>query len=461
MRELLAITANEFRRAGAKRQFQGMSPEVFARDVLKVRLWSRQLEVAEAIGSGCREAYVKAGHGVGKTCLASVLATWALVCAVPAPIVLTTAPTWRQVEDQIWRELRMRWSSSPRLSSLAEPTRACSIELGPKHYAKGVSTNQPERFQGWHGERLFFVIDEANGFPSSIWTSVESCMTNEDAQLVALGNAVLPYGKFYDGFKGKVPGLQLFSISSREHPNVIEGREVIPGAVTRRWIADFEAKYPAAIVASRVDAIFPEGSILGIIKQEWLNAARQNVAKVAWPVVVSVDVARFGENATAVCEIRGSKVERIELSRQLSTMQVGRMVEARARTLGAHAVVVDDDGVGGGVTDFLRESGLPVVAFRGGMPAVNEERFFNAASEAWWLTREAFEAGALELGFYDTDLDLQLTCREYSLAADKRIRIEPKREYIARTNMPSPDHADALTMGVAQAISMWGAGLLK
>ena len=43
------------------------------------------------------------------------------------------------------------------------------LELGAQWYAVGLSTNEPERFQGFHSERLLLVLDEANGVDERIY----------------------------------------------------------------------------------------------------------------------------------------------------------------------------------------------------------------------------------------------------------------------------------------------------
>ncbi len=71
-------------------------PGRFAREVLGSCWWEAQEEIAAALAQHRRVA-VKAANGVGKTYLAADLALWFLYSFQPS-VVLTTAPTWRQVE---------------------------------------------------------------------------------------------------------------------------------------------------------------------------------------------------------------------------------------------------------------------------------------------------------------------------------------------------------------------------
>jgi hypothetical protein len=82
-------------------------PERFAREVLGSSWWSKQREAAELV-AGNRRVAVKSANGVGKTYLAADLALWFLYSHRPS-IVLTTAPTWRQVRYLLWEEIRRRF----------------------------------------------------------------------------------------------------------------------------------------------------------------------------------------------------------------------------------------------------------------------------------------------------------------------------------------------------------------
>jgi hypothetical protein len=80
------------------------NPVRFVREVLGSELWSRQVEILEAIRDH-PQVTVRSGHGVGKTFVAACAALWWLYSFRPS-LVLTTAPTARQVESLLWGEIR-------------------------------------------------------------------------------------------------------------------------------------------------------------------------------------------------------------------------------------------------------------------------------------------------------------------------------------------------------------------
>ena len=109
------------------------SPERFAEEVLGSQWWSRQREVARCVVRHRRVA-VRSANGVGKTYLAADLALWFLYSFSPS-IVLTTAPTKRQVENLLWEEIRKRKEGSRLI--LGGHVQRVKIVLGNAWFAIG------------------------------------------------------------------------------------------------------------------------------------------------------------------------------------------------------------------------------------------------------------------------------------------------------------------------------------
>src|SRR4051812_38158527 len=115
-------------------------PVWIVENMLGVALYSRQREILRAVWGlegATRRTAVKAAHSVGKTMLAAC-ATVGWLAAHEAAIVLTTAPTHRQVEDILWREIRTRYrDAAVPLSDKAPNTTDWSIT--ENRWAKGFS----------------------------------------------------------------------------------------------------------------------------------------------------------------------------------------------------------------------------------------------------------------------------------------------------------------------------------
>src|ERR1035441_4012264 len=77
-------------------------PIVFARRILGQDPWSVQQEILKSVATNPLTA-VKACHASGKTYNAAAVALWALA-RWPESLVITTAPTFRQVQV-LWGEI--------------------------------------------------------------------------------------------------------------------------------------------------------------------------------------------------------------------------------------------------------------------------------------------------------------------------------------------------------------------
>ncbi len=161
------ISAQEFKEI----QHCGRSnPQWFMKRILNVKyLTPQQNEICESVKNNRRTA-CPSGHGIGKTFFAACVVLWFLIC-FPGAKVLTTAPTWFQVENLLWREIRTILSRSMLKGSLT--TTLTAINLADDWFAIGLSTDDPTRFQGIHAPFVLIVFDEATGVAGEIWEAAE------------------------------------------------------------------------------------------------------------------------------------------------------------------------------------------------------------------------------------------------------------------------------------------------
>ena len=114
-----------------------LSPEEFARDILGVELWHKRAEVLSALPENQRVA-VKSGNGLGKGFCASVAVLWFLYTHEPT-IVLSTAPTFRQVQHMLWRQIRQLHRRAK--DTLKGKLYAARWELAEDRFAMGLSAD--------------------------------------------------------------------------------------------------------------------------------------------------------------------------------------------------------------------------------------------------------------------------------------------------------------------------------
>ena len=177
---------------------------------------------------------IEAGHTVGKTKLASGLVNHFYDCFPPA-IGYTFAPTWKQIHDLLWKEIK----SDRRNKGL--PGRILDLELkqSDNHFVNGVAVADvegtgSERVQGQHGRFLIFVLDEAEGIPNFVYDSIKSMTSGGVVIVIMLANPRTRTSTFHR--LKDLSHVQSFRISCLWHPNVLLNREIVPNSVRRQYV---------------------------------------------------------------------------------------------------------------------------------------------------------------------------------------------------------------------------------
>ena len=140
---------------------------------------------------------------------------------------------------------------------------------------------------------------------------------------------------------------------------------------------------------ARVEAVFPSQADDAVVALADLEAARRRSAA-GGPLILAVDVAQFGNDKTTFA-VRHGNVVRVVRSyggRDLmrTTGEVSKLARELEREHGRRpVVVVDDAGLGGGVTDRLRElREVHVVAYTGAGKATRPNQSPNKRSKSWF-----------------------------------------------------------------------------
>lgn len=453
-------------------------PDLYARQVLAVRWWQKQAEIADAL-LRYRRVLVKAAHGVGKSHLAASLVNWHFDCFDPG-LTISTAPTQQQVQDVLWKEVRAQRRGRPGLQP-----KAPRMETSADHFAVGYTAREDSAFQGRHAEHVLLVYDECVGIEAPFWDAGEGMMTSDGCLWMAICNPTDTTSRAW--LEAEQTGKwHVITVSALDHPNVaaeLAGTPApYPAAVRLRWVQDRLAEWCEPIAqedATAADVEFPPGSgrwhrpgplfesrALGRWPSLGANAvwseAFWNGCLIAQPVpdeplVIGCDVARFGDDYTSILARRGGCVLWHETHNGWDTGQTALRLKQIARELcrpgeepGRTRINVDDDGVGGGVVD--RAEGWAFQGISGAARAARPEDYPNRRSELWFTTAERAADGRLDLTRLSqqsrTLLRRQLLAPTYSLDGQGRRTVEPKWETKRRIGR-SPDDADALNLAFA------------
>lgn len=357
--------------------------------------------------------------------------------------------TWHQVENLLWREMHHIYNLAK--YPLGGQLLHTRLEIDKQWFAIGLSTDQPERFQGYHAENILLVVDEASGVGQGIFEAAEGFLTSRNAKLLLIGNPTKLSGEFYDAFRS--PLYHKIHISAYDSPNVKGDGEYRPYLVTKEWVEEKIVKWGenSPLWNTRVIGEFPEQSDDTLIPLAWVEAAQNRWAttNAGTPEELGVDVARYGSDETIIVLRQGMKAEVIAQLRKMDTMAVTGEIVSALRQTKATKAKVDVIGIGSGVVDRLKELSQPVQEMNVGMAANDNERFVNTRAEWYWGLRERFQAGDIAIPPNDDELAAQLSNIKYKFDSRGRIQIESKDE-MKKRHLPSPDRADALMLSFAR-----------
>ncbi len=440
------------------------SPALFAEEVLGITsLWSKQKEVLDTLGTHARVA-VKSGNGLGKGFSAAISILWFLYCEDEA-VVLSTAPTFRQVRHVLWREVhRLYRNARYDLGGKLLDTR---LEISKGRYALGLSADGADEFQGFHSPNMLIVVDEAEGVEETIYEAIDSVMTSENCKLLLIGNPTTMEGSFRRAFYEDSELYQTITISALESPNVLQGRSVVRGLVTRKWVEErgrvwgagnpvYQARVLGEFPDQGEDTLIPLSVVEGAVARDFTpspalpNQGEENV-------VIAVDVARFGSDKSVILRRRGMVVVDIQAYRGLDTMKLAGHVANAIQLHKPAVVMIDEVGIGAGVVDRLREQGYHVQGVNVGMAAQDSEHYANLRAKGFWDLHNLFLRGDVTIP-PDGELVGQLAGLRYTFNSLGRVVMESKEE-VRRRGGASPDKADAMMLAFLpnkHKVRLWG-----
>lgn len=436
-------------------------------------LWSKQREIAGLLAAH-RKVAVQSCHGAGKTVLAAVIAAWWLdTHPVGEALVVSSAPSYTKVHHLLWHEIRRLHRKAGLLhpkAGLPGRVKLSDEWLSDDDELIGVGRKPPDydedAFQGYHRRYMLVILDEAGGIPPNIWTAVESITTNTNVRVLVIGNPDDNSSEFAKVCAGR-PGWETVRINAWDTPNLTG--EPVPDyladlLVSREWVEDKLAVWGAdnPLYIAKVLGLFSDAAD-GLIPLSWINAAQDRW--VTWKAgydgshepagrrIFGVDVARFGEDKTAIATRQGHVVLDVERFSKFDTVATTGLVEARLVHPKSLAVV-DADGVGGGVVDLLRSHRRNVVAYSGAAGTrrrdrTGTQRFFNTRSAAWWGVRELLDP-AFDPTLClppDDQLAADLSTPKWPDTTGNVIKVELKAEITKRLGR-SPDTGDAVVQAL-------------
>ena len=450
-----------------------VSPSFFTKEILGTEFWSKQEEIAISVRDN-RYTTVRACHDVGKTYVASRIALWYLY-SHPQSIVVTTAPTMRQVENLLWRELRAAHEKAKQPLG-GEPLKT-RLELSTDWYAIGASSGDPDKLQGFHAASgdILIIVDEAAGVNEDAFEAMEGMMTSEKARMLMIGNPTSDSGSFRQSHFSWEHANKIH-ISAFDSPNFVnngintiedlqeanlDNIEIVnPYLVAPRWAYEkidswgidspmFQARVMGNFPSQSDNTVIPLNCIESAATDEW----REKIRTQGGEFNLGVDPARFGSDETVLTPRYGGYVPSQLIDPYTSITDTVDLVK-QFSSPHPDGIFIDVDGLGGGVYDILykeKYDNITQIKNNGkALPDPSGLKFANLASQLWWRARTMFMAGELAIP-NDEKLIMQLSTRRYYYTS-KGLAVESKDEWKRRYNNKSCDRADSFIYSLADIL---------
>lgn len=416
------------------------------------RLWSGQEDILWSVRKHKRTV-VNSGNTVGKSFIAADVAMDFLQVNRPARVV-TTAPTFSQVEGILWKEIRNYYHQAK--FPLGGRMLQTSLHFKDDWFAEGISTTDVGRFQGRHNENLLVILDEASGVAKDIWEAAEAL---HYTRILAIGNPLDDSGPFYDAaLSGHWNHIK---ISCEDCVAWQNENGAIPGLVTQEWIDEqymmFGRNSPWCQVHVRGE--FPEQASDTLISRKWVEEARKRKPadiedrEEDATRVVGCDVAtKHGENETVIGYRYGHTLKTIKGYFRKGTLENIANLSKEYTENKAEFVVVDADGVGDNYQELLEDRHVTTIEFHGGYnyKAMDQQKFKNLRTQFYRLVALKFEKGLYslsEIGDKEYEILKGQLCAIKVKPPDGlgRLQIETKDDMQSR-GIKSPDYADTFMM---------------
>jgi hypothetical protein len=398
---------------------------------------------------------VASGRGIGKSALVSWLTIWMLSTRIGGSVIVSanseaqlTRVTWAEITKWLAMSLNSHWFEIAATRIL--PAKWLT-ELVERDLKKGTrywsvegrlwSEENPDAYAGLHNEDgVMLIFDEASGIPDSIWSVSDGFFTENTPHRfhLAFSNPRRNTGYFYETFHSKRAFWSTRVIDARD----VEGTDK---NVYQRIIDEYGPDSYQANV--EVYGTFPSEGDDQFIAVNLVDdaMARPRQKDETAPIIIGVDPARFGSDATVIAVRQGRDIIDIKRLRGADTMEVvGHVIDAIEEYKPA-LTVIDEGGLGAGVVDRLKEQRYKIRGVNFGSKAKNQIMWGNKRAEMWGAMREWLKTGSVPA---DRFLKSDLIGPKTKPDSKGTLFLESKKDMRSR-GLASPDAADAIAVTFA------------
>lgn len=464
-------------------------------------IWNSIADVYKHISCGVEPEYrffgIESATGTSKTFWLARLVLWFLDC-FPDSLVVTSAPKQDQLALNLWSEISLIIHKFKKLRPNAELYKLRLVVDGSDAkvldddevftgnswqavgYVSGVGTEEQSagKVRGFHRKNMLIILEEATSMSNAVLNAFQNTCTGEHNIIVAVGNPDSEHDPLHKFVSQK--NVKSVRISALDYPNVVLGRELFSGAVTRVSIKGRADTYgtDSNLYNAMVRGICPTQSLDSLIKLEWIKDC------IISDVSEYVNCNSFGSIGIDVSNSEAGDKASVAYGKDCCLMDLYEFQCPNATHLAYNVVYdnfkldrlnyhnfnlptiedfkvpdgyigVDAVGVGVATVNAFIDIGVTVQALQGGIwdEAIpyNEDgkpmyKFSSLRSQMYWELREDLRKGQVKIAITDQSkleqIQKELTAPKF-VANGTMITIE-KKDDIKKRLSKSPNVADAI-----------------
>lgn len=394
----------------------------------------------------CRFAVLVCHRRFGKTVgTVNEMLKKAILNERKAPVYAYVAPYRNQAKRVAWEYLKYYTNPIPgRTVNESE----LFVELPTRHKGSPgarlyiIGADHPDALRGIYLDGV--ILDEYANIKPELWGGViRPALADRKGWAVFIGT---PRGQnqFYEMYQHATKSEGWYSCLYRADESGVLPEDEIADMRAQMTDMEFRQELLCDFTASAADVVMPIDLVTDAAAREM---GAEDVA--GQPVVLGVDVARFGDDRTAICVRQGLLLREMRMFSELSTMDAASAVMACWTEFSPDAVFIDAGAMGAGVIDRLRQLGYSPTEVNFGASAMDDARYANIRAEMYFKCRDWLKAGGTIPS--DAALKAELSAAEYRFTGNGRILLEGKDKIKERMGR-SPDLADALVLTFAHPV---------
>lgn len=440
-------------------------PVLWAEEVLKVRLWSKQKEILESLVHNKKTA-VKSCHAIGKTFISAVAVCW-WISTRPRGVVRTTAPTSYQVSQLLWKEIRSMHADHKLVGEVNQKDE-WKTNVGGAINTVGSgqkpSDTSVHSFHGVHAiDGVLTVIDEGCGIVEALFTAADAISTGRYDRVLTVGNPDDPntaFGKIFLDVTEKNKHIwHRITVSAFDTPNFTGeevDRVVAKSLIQTDWVEErgIEWGTDSGRYKSKILGEFPDQSDNNLFSQKSIYASHEvDIPEDEnFPLILGVDIASGGEDDTVIYGNRGGRVRKIANWNEGNAVYTANRILEVAGEQQAEEIRIDSGGFGKGVIDILlknpKAKNFRIIRMMGGDAASDPNAHRNKRAENYDNLRMMMELGQIDLDPSDKRVEDELLGVRVLYTERGSIKLEAKDD-IRKRGGKSPDNVDAIVYATA------------